>query len=674
MSNQITSEQILLEAYERKDQPLNKTKVSVADLEELQELQRRKRQEYEDALRRNRLDIRQWMRYAQFEIEQNDMQRARSIFERALEINSHHVPLWIRYIDSELKNRNINHARNLFQRATELLPRIDKIWFKYVQTEEFLQNIQGTRIIFNKWIKWEPDSSVWDAFINFEKRYDEYDNVRKIFNKYVIVHPIVETWIKWSQFEINFGDSNTVRQVFNSGIDLLGYDGGNYNNSTNDENSSKLIVQYAKFEANICKEFERARSIYKFGLTKFPQSSILRNDFTIFESQFGDKDGIELSIIANRMKKYETQLVENPRDYDTWWLYLTTIQDQPIETQRLKFKESYKIQPSSNTKNNWKRYIFLFIRHAIWEEFHGEVEKVEEIFQNLTNLLKINKLNFSKIWILYSNFAIRQNNLIKARKLLGFALGTNPTSKIFKHYIELEIKLKEFDRVRQLYNKYLENFPENIEIWIKFSQLEYDLNDLDRSRAIYKLGLEIIQDDNGREKLFDNYIEFEFNLQNYGLIRDIFNEKIELDKITTKNWINFANWEVNFPTQLQIDKYQENLIQLQNDDEELEFEYDILEESKERAREIWEQALKFYKSKKLIDERIIIYKAYESFEKTYGNNNSLTNLQKRLPTPVKKIANDQEYIDYIFPDDAKFLKFLQNAKKWANDNNNGIKK
>lgn len=34
----------------------------------------------------------QWIRYAQFEIEQHDMRRARSIFERALLVDSSFIP------------------------------------------------------------------------------------------------------------------------------------------------------------------------------------------------------------------------------------------------------------------------------------------------------------------------------------------------------------------------------------------------------------------------------------------------------------------------------------------------------------------------------------------------------------------------------------------------------
>ena len=72
-----------------------------------------------------------WMRYAQWELEQKEFRRARSIFERALDVDSTSVILWIRYTEAEMKTRNINHARNLLDRAVTILPRVDKLWYKY---------------------------------------------------------------------------------------------------------------------------------------------------------------------------------------------------------------------------------------------------------------------------------------------------------------------------------------------------------------------------------------------------------------------------------------------------------------------------------------------------------------------------------------------------------------
>ena len=83
-------------------------------------------------MRRNRVNMNNWMRYAAWELEQKEFRRARSIFERALDVDSTAVTLWLRYIESEMKTRNINHARNLLDRAVTILPRVDKLWYKYV--------------------------------------------------------------------------------------------------------------------------------------------------------------------------------------------------------------------------------------------------------------------------------------------------------------------------------------------------------------------------------------------------------------------------------------------------------------------------------------------------------------------------------------------------------------
>ena len=94
----VSAEQILRDVYKKGQKARGSTNIDILDLEELREYQRRKRTEYEGYLKRNRLDMGQWIRYAQFEIEQHDMRRARSIFERALLVDSSFIPLWIRYI------------------------------------------------------------------------------------------------------------------------------------------------------------------------------------------------------------------------------------------------------------------------------------------------------------------------------------------------------------------------------------------------------------------------------------------------------------------------------------------------------------------------------------------------------------------------------------------------
>lgn len=71
----------------------------------------------------------------------------------------------------------------------------------------------------------------------------------------------------------------------------------------------------------------------------------------------------------------------------------------------------------------------------------------------------------------------------------GMAIGKCPKNKLLKGYIELELQLREFDRCRKLYEKYLEFSPENCTTWIKFAELETILGDTERARAIFELAI-----------------------------------------------------------------------------------------------------------------------------------------------------------------------------------------
>lgn len=71
----------------------------------------------------------------------------------------------------------------------------------------------------------------------------------------------------------------------------------------------------------------------------------------------------------------------------------------------------------------------------------------------------------------------------------GTSIGKCPKNKLFKGYIELELQLREFDRCRKLYEKFLEFGPENCTSWIKFAELETILGDIERARAIYELAI-----------------------------------------------------------------------------------------------------------------------------------------------------------------------------------------
>ncbi|KAK9466330.1 hypothetical protein V1512DRAFT_247984 [Lipomyces arxii] len=487
-SLQITAEQILREAYESREPGLTAPKQRLADLEELHEFQGRKRKEYEDALRRNRLNINQWIRYARWELEQKEYARARSIFERALEIDPTDVPLWLRYIESELKNKNINHARNLFDRAVTLLPRVDKLWYKYVSTEETLANVSGARQVFERWMEWRPEPQAWLSYINLEKRYGEFKRARTIFERFTFIHPQAENWIKWAKFEDDYGTLENVREVYSAAVETLQAAGDEFVDE-------KLLGAWAKWEARH-KNFDKARELYKHGLDTLSRakSMWLYREYAAFEKQYGEQAEIEDVVFKKRRVQYEEKVSENPKDYDTWFAYLSMAQKSTSSVSDVRdlYERAIANVPPTQEKRHWRRYIFLWIKYAIYEELvTKDFDQAREVYKACLSLIPHKQFTFAKIWYMYACFEVRRGNLATARKQLGMAIGICPKPKLFKDYIELEMKLREFDRCRKLFEKYLEKFPKSPQAWMDYAELEQTLGDEDRAKAILELAMSI---------------------------------------------------------------------------------------------------------------------------------------------------------------------------------------
>jgi hypothetical protein len=61
-----------------------------------------------------------------------------------------------------------------------------------------------------------------------------------------------------------------------------------------------------------------------------------------------------------------------------------------------------------------------------------------------------------QLWAAYATFEVRRLDVTTARKIFGAAIGMCPKPKLFVEYIEMELHLREFDRCRTLYQKFLE--------------------------------------------------------------------------------------------------------------------------------------------------------------------------------------------------------------------------
>lgn len=650
------SDSLLQDAYTRRPQGLKRTYVDIEDTEELKAAQSRSRGQFEDALRRNRLDLRQWLRYAQFEVEQKDLRRARSIFERAILVDRSYVPLWIRYVDVELRERNINHARNVLSRAIATLPRVSKLWYKYLYLEEALKNYEAVRALFEKWCSLEPEPSTWDAYIGFEIRQKSWNRVRSIFARYTSLYPHLTTWQTWKRFETSHGSIASIRAVYSKALDTLS---SQYENGySNDESVTKLIVEFAQWEAEN-QEFERCRALFEIARERWPSNHFITEGYIDFEKQYGTTSALRENLPQKRRLYYESLIDKNPRQYNNWWLYFDLIvskfpQDSISALERLLLDKSKK--PISFIKgSDWRQYVTFWLKclNYIYLSLNESLKAKQLIEYLINEIIPHEKFTFAKVWVLNAQLELLEGNLSNMRQIFGRALGIQPKSKLFKSYIEIEIKLREFERVRRIYQKYIEFDYSNPKVWCEYAEFEQNLDEFERSRELHHIAIDSDKGFlHGRDKLIiiKHLILMETELRNFEEVENLYTKYLQLSDYDPKVWIQYAIHQ----STISDDSYTDSTgYTAEYNDSETRFV--LTEENKKKSRNIFEQALRYYRSIDDSINRALIMEAFKTYEDMYGNNESRRRLSERMPKKViKTVIEDgleEEVTKYEFPDD-----------------------
>lgn len=489
-------------------------------------------------------------------------------------------------------------------------------------------------------MEWEPEEQAWLSYVKMELRYKEVDRARHIYEQFVQVHPEVKNWIRYAKFEEQNGYLANARNVFERATEFFG----------EEHMDEKLYIAFAKFEEG-SREYERARTIFKYALEHIPkqQAHELFKAYTHFEKKYGDRAGIEDVITNKRRFQYEEEIKTNPMNYDAWFDYIRLMEAEASQEMiREIYERAIANIPPSTEKRFWRRYIYLWIYYALYEELIAkDFDRTKQVYRACLDIIPHDKFTFAKVWLLYANFEVRQKDLPSARKALGMAIGKCPKPKIFKGYIELELQLREFDRCRKLYEKFLEFSVANCSTWIKYSELETVLGDFERARAIFELAISQ-QVLDMPELLWKAYIDFEIEQEEYNNVRELYERLLERTQ-HMKVWLSFAKFEASLQT----------------------------EEGNANARDIFNRADKVLRNVENNEERAMFLEAWRDFEKNNGDEISLEKVQKKMPKRIKKRrkvyredgsdAGWEEFWDYVFPDDttaAPNLKLLQLARVW----------
>jgi len=488
-------------------------------------------------------------------------------------------------------------------------------------------------------MKWAPGKNAWNTYIKFEVRRRNIPRARSIYERMLITHNELDTYMRFAKFEVKHGKKEYARLVYERALKEL----------QEEAHREELFVAFAKFE-EACKEFDRARVIYKYALDNVPKQEAqkLYEMYSAFEKKHGTRETVEDVILSKRRFQYEEEIKSSPLNYDVWFDYIR-LEESKGRKDRVRevYERAIANRPPLQEKRFWKRYIFLWINYAVYEELEAkDIERARQVWRACLQLVPHKIFTFSKVWIMAAQFEVRQKELAAARKLLGTALGKCPKEKLFKSYIELELQMVEIDRCRKIYEKYLEFIPDNCKAWVKYAELEASLQELERARAIFEMAVNQPTLDMP-EMLWKSYIDFEIKNKAYKQVRSLYDRLLKRTK-HVRVWISRAQFEASV-----------------ND--------------VKAARKVFEDADEYFKTSDEAgkEERVMLVESWLDFETNYGSNKTVQTVRDRLPRRVKSKrlvkgedgtdAYWEEYYDYIFPDEDKkqnTFKLLEMARMW----------
>lgn len=189
---------------------------------------------------------------------------------------------------------------------------------------------------------------------------------------------------------------------------------------------------------------------------------------------------------------YDTKLADDPDNHELWLDFALSAEEHATREQAVRrvYTLATKQVPLAEDKNSWRTYIAIWIAYALYEEMKAKnIGRARRVYNLCLAIIPHAKFTFSKIWLMYTQFEQRHNNLPAARSALNRAIFMCPRIKLFQGYIEMEIELGENENSRKLYRKFIKFQPENCYTWIDFAEMEVSLGEIERAHAIYRMAI-----------------------------------------------------------------------------------------------------------------------------------------------------------------------------------------
>ena len=134
------------------------------------------------------------------------------------------------------------------------------------------------------------------------------------------------------------------------------------------------------------------------------KSVTLQEQYVVFQKQFGSSKDIEDVVLTQRRHFLEEELSREPLNYDLWFDYITLEEQGGSDATRLReiYSRAVKNVPPAPEKRFWKRYIYLWLNWAIFEEqaaTNDNFNQADQVYEDALKLVPHADFSFSKLWI-----------------------------------------------------------------------------------------------------------------------------------------------------------------------------------------------------------------------------------------------------------------------------------
>ena len=118
---------------------------------------------------------------------------------------------------------------------------------------------------------------------------------------------------------------------------------------------------------------------------------------------------IEDVVVSKRRGQYEEALSADPLDYDTWFDYTRLEEGQgDLPSIREVYERAIANLPPVAEKRFWRRYIYLWIKYALFEELQaGEKERAREVYRACLSVIPHKLFTFGKVWVMAAHLEVR---------------------------------------------------------------------------------------------------------------------------------------------------------------------------------------------------------------------------------------------------------------------------